>query len=80
MSNRLAELDALMADPDYQPTLASPVVVAGLFGVTRSAISKMSERSERTGVKRYPGGKVDAVAVARWLLRRDQAKVTRARS
>lgn len=74
---RLAELDAAMSAPDYEPILASPADVARLFGVTRQAVSRWSARTDRTGVDRFEGGKVDVNAVARWLLRRDHSKVTR---
>lgn len=72
----LAQLEAWMESPDFEPELARPSVVARLFGLTPQAISVMCARSDRTGVRSYDG-RVDVYEVTRWLLRRDETKVTR---
>jgi hypothetical protein len=74
----LAELEARLADPGYEPTLAKPAVIARLFNVTRQAVSVWAARGEHTGVRRH-GQFYDVNECARWILKRNEAKATRGR-
>lgn len=77
VARQLAELEAVMAGPDYQPILAGPAAIGRVFKVSTQAVTNLGARTTHTGVKRYPGGKYDANEVARWLLRRDEAQAAR---
>ncbi len=74
----LAELEAAMALPGYEPILAKPVVIAMTLGVSKQAVTNWASaaRTAQTGVRRY-GALYDFNECLRWVLKRDEQQASR---
>lgn len=74
----VADLDAIMAAPDYLPDLQRPIDIAYGMNISRGALTNWAARSARTGVRSY-GGWYDMNEIKRWVMVRDDDRATRRR-
>lgn len=73
--SELAAVERLLGEPSHRPFPFTAAEVAKLLELTPQYVRNLANR-DCTGVHRYSGG-YDVWEVKRWLLKRNQSKVTR---